>query len=116
MFPISERTLPFIKIADYWSRESKPSASKRELRDSLSKAWWRGESVAANGPSRVHLLRVLFAKCSDDIVFAIPGAPEPQRSRALEDGGVVVFFHPRVPLPNAQSDTWTDSNCAEAFE
>jgi hypothetical protein len=116
MFPIpSEQMLSFKDIADYWSGEIKPYRSQQQLRDHLSKAWWRGDLAAANGPSRVHLLRGLFAKCSDDIIFALPGVPEPPRSKPLEDGGMVVFFHPRVPLPNAQPDTWTDTNCAEAF-
>jgi hypothetical protein len=116
MFPIpSDQMLSFKDIADYWSGEIKPSRSQQQLRDHLSKAWWRGDLVAANGPSRVHLLRGLFAKCSHDILFVIPGVPEPPRSRPLEDGGMVVFLHPRVPLPNAQPATWTDTNCAEAF-
>ena len=50
MFPIpSGRKLSFVEIAKYWSREISPSASPRELRDAISKAWWRGELVAANG-------------------------------------------------------------------
>jgi hypothetical protein len=116
MFPISEQTLPFIDIAQYWSREIYPRASPLELRDTMSKAWWRGELVPANGPSRVNLLRALYAKCTDHIAFAIPGLPEPPISRSLEDGGEVVFRLVRVPLPNALPDTWTDAICAEAFD
>jgi hypothetical protein len=116
MFPISsEQTLPFIDIAYHWVREIRPLVRPLELRDALSKAWWRGELVAANGPSRVHLLRGLHSKCADEIAFVIPGAPELPCSRPLGDGGVEVFRLVRVPLPNAQSDTWTDANCTEAF-
>lgn len=115
MFPIPfEQALRFIEIADYWSRE-KPSASARELRDTISKAWWRGELVAANGPSRVHVLKTIYSKCADHIAFAIPGAPEPQCSRLLDDGGVEVYRLVTVPLPNARPDTWIDANCGEAF-
>jgi hypothetical protein len=116
MFPIpSGQTLSFTDIANYWSREIKPSASPRELRDKISEAWWRGELVAANGPSRVHLLRSLYSKCADYIAFAIPGAPEPPCFRVLDDGSVEVYRLVTVPLPNAQPDTWIDANCAEAF-
>lgn len=116
MFPIpSGRTLSLIDIAKYWSREIKPSASPHELRDTLSRAWWRGELVAANGPSRVDALRALHSKCADDIAFVAPGTPEPLHSRLLDDGGVKVCLSIRVPLPNAEPDTWTDTNCAEAY-
>jgi hypothetical protein len=116
MFPIpSGQTLSFIDIADYWSREIKPSASQHELRSTISKAWWRGELVAANGPNRVQLLRALYLKCAECIAFSIPGAPEPPCSRVLDDGRVEVYLLPRIPLPNAQPDTWIDANCAEAF-
>jgi hypothetical protein len=116
MFPISsEQTLRFIDIADHWAREIKPPIRPLELRDALSKAWWRSEMVAANEPSRVHLLRALYSKCADEIAFVIPGEPEPPCSRPLDDGGVEVFRLVHVPLPNAQSDTWTDANCTDAF-
>jgi hypothetical protein len=115
MFPISSGQTRFIDIANYWSGEIKPRVPPRTLRDTLIKAWWRGELVAANEPSRVHLLRGLHSKCADHIAFVIPGAPEPPCSRALDDGGVEVFRLVRVPLLDAQSDTWTDANCTEAF-
>jgi hypothetical protein len=116
MFPISsEQTLRFIDIANYWSGEIKPRVPPRVLRDALSKAWWCGKLVAANGPSRVHLLRALHSKCADEIAFVIPGTPELPCSRPLDDGGVEVFRLVRVPLPNAQSDTWTEANCTDAF-
>jgi hypothetical protein len=70
--------------------------------------------VAANGPSRVHLLRGLYSKCRDDIAFVIPGEPASPCSRPLADGGVEVLLV-QVPLPNAQPNTWTDANCADAF-
>jgi hypothetical protein len=116
MFPIpSEQTLSLTDIANYWSGEITPRVPPRTLRDALSKAWWRGELVAANGPSRVHLLRALHSKCADEIAFAVLGEPAPPCSRPLDDGGVEVFRLVRVPLPNAQSDTWTNANCTGAF-
>jgi hypothetical protein len=117
MFPIpSGRKLSFIEIAKYWSGEITPSVSPKELRDTISKAWWRGELVAENGPSRLNLLRALYLNCADFIAFAIPGMEEPEQWRSL-DGGALEFVRPvRVPLPNADPETWTDANCAEAFE
>ena len=54
MFPIpSRRKLSFIEIAKYWSGEITPSVSPQELRITLSKAWWRGELVAAIMPRGV---------------------------------------------------------------
>lgn len=117
MFPIpSGRKLSVVEISDYWSREIKPSASPQELRDVISKAWWRGELVAANGSSRLSVLRGYYLRSADFIAFVIPGMEEPPQWRSVDDG-VVEFVRPlRVPLPNADSDTWTDANCAEAFE
>jgi hypothetical protein len=75
MFPIpSGRKLTFVEIAKYWSREVTPPASPQELRDVISKAWWRGELVAANGSSRLSVLRGYYLRSADFIAFVIPGA------------------------------------------
>jgi hypothetical protein len=117
MFPIpSGRELSFIEIANYWSREIRPSASPQELRMAMSKAWWRGELTAAKGPSRPKLLQAVYLHCANNIAFAVPGVTDPPHSRLLNDGSVEVLRLVRLPLPNADPDTWTDTNCAEAFE
>ena len=117
MFPIpSGRTLSFIEIGKYWSRDKSSFASSEELRITLSKAWWRGELVAENGPSRLNLLRALYSTCADFIAFAIPDVEEPQQWRSLPDSTIEFIRPVRVPLPNAHPDTWTDADCAEAFE
>jgi hypothetical protein len=117
MFPIpSGRKLSFIEIGKYWSREIKPSASSQELRITLSKAWWRGELAAANGPNRVDLLRALYSTCADFLAFIIPNETEPPQTKELDDGRVEVFRLIRVPLPSSDPNTWTEANCAEAFE
>ena len=114
MFPIpSGRELSFIEIANYWSREIR--ASPQELRMEMSKAWWRGELTAAKGPSRPKLLQAVRLHCADNIAVAVPGVTDPPSSRLLDDGSVEVFRLVRLPLPNADPDTWTDANCAEAF-
>ena len=117
MFPIpSGRKLSLIEIAKYWSREIKPPASPKELRNVISKAWWRGELLVASGPSRPKLLGVLYSHCADYIAFAVPDVEEPRQARLLSDGQVEVFQLVRVPLPNADPDSWSEANCTEAFE
>jgi hypothetical protein len=73
MFPIpSEQKLSYVAIANYWSREIRPSASPEELRDVLAKAWWRGELIAANGSSRLSVLREYYLRSADFTALAIP--------------------------------------------
>jgi hypothetical protein len=117
MFPIPfGRKLSFIEIGKYWSREIRPSASSQELRIALSKAWWRGELLAANGPNRLDLLRALYSTCADFLAFIIPDETEPPQTKLLDDGLVEVIRRVRVPLPNSDPNTWTEANCGEAFE
>src|SRR5580704_2332311 len=60
MFPITEHKLTFFQIADYWSREIQPSASRDELLALLEGAWWLGE-IAHNYPlTRFELLKNMF--------------------------------------------------------
>src|SRR5262249_8695830 len=50
------------------------------------------------------------------IAFAIPNSEEPPQWVA-DDDGVIEFVRPlRVPLPNANPETWTEANCAPAFD
>jgi hypothetical protein len=117
MFPIpSGRNLSFIEIGKYWSRDGSSFASSEELRITLSKAWWRGELAAENGPSRLNLLRAIYSTCQDFIAFIIPEKTEPPRTRLLDDGVVEVFRRVRVAIPNSDYDTWTEADCAKAFE
>jgi hypothetical protein len=78
MFPIpSGRKLSFIDTGKYSSRDRSSFASSEELRITLSKAWWRGELVAENGPSRLNVLR---ANISD-----LPGLYRVYHSRQYVD-------------------------------
>ena len=117
MFPIpSGRKLSFLEIGNYWSRDGSSFASSEELRIALSKAWWRGELAAENGPSRLNVLHAIYSTCQDFVAFVIPDVEEPQQWRSLA-GGTIEFIRPvRVPLPNAHPDTWTEADCVEAFE
>jgi hypothetical protein len=117
MFPIpSERTLSPVEIAEYWSREITLPASPQELRDAISKAWWSGELIATNGASRLDVLRGCYSRSANFIAFAIPNIEEPPQWEP--DGErVIEYVRPlRVPLPNANLDTWTETNCAPAFD
>ena len=116
MFPIpSERKLSVVEIAEHWSGEIEPPASAQQLRDVISKAWWCGELIAANGASRLSVLRGYYLRSAHFIAFATPNAEEPAQWEPVGEG-VIEFVRPlRVPLPNANPDTWTEANCASAF-
>jgi hypothetical protein len=117
MYPIpSERKLSVVEIAKHWSREIKPPAPAQELRDDISKAWWRGELVAPNAPSRLGVLQHYYLMSAKFIAFAIPNTEEPPQWVAGDDGEIEFVRPLRVPLPNANPDTWTEANCAPAFE
>src|SRR6516162_9482713 len=78
MFPIpSERKLSVVEIAKHWSREIEPPASPQELRDVISKAWWRGELIATDGASRLSVLRGYYSRSAKFIAFAVPNTEEP---------------------------------------
>ncbi len=76
---------------------------------------WRGE-LTTEGPSRRVLLLAVFKRYEHEISFVLPDAPEPADSWLLDDGTREGFHLVRVPLPNANSDTWSESNWAEALE
>ena len=117
MFPIpSERKLSVVEIANYWSREIEPSASPQELRDVIGKAWWCGELIAANGSSRLSVLRGYYSRSAHFVAFAIPDVQEAPQWMPNGEGEMELVRPLRVPLPNANPDTWTEANCASAFD
>jgi hypothetical protein len=88
-----------------------PSASPEELRDVLAIAWWRGELVDAFGSSRLSVLRKYYLRSADFTALAIP-----TWQWTSTDHGVIEVVRPlSVPVPNANPDSWTDTNCAPAF-
>jgi hypothetical protein len=117
MFPIpSDRKLSVVQVAEYWSREITHPASAQELRDIISKAWWRGELVAANGASRLSVLRGYYLRSAKFIAFVIPDMEESPQWMPVDEE-VIEFVRPlRVPLPNAKPKTWTEADCAPAFD
>jgi hypothetical protein len=86
------------------------------LRDVISKAWWRGELIATDGASRLSILRGYYSRSAHFVAFAIPNIEEPPQWEPIGEG-VIAFVRPlRVPLPNANPETWTEANCAPAFD
>ena len=116
MFPIPHnRRLPLSLIADYWSREAQPAARKRETVTELIQSWWRGELIGTDGPSRLEMLRSLNRRRQDRIAFMVPGVEAPHQIELADDGGARV--RPiAILLPNHEPDSWTDTNCAQAYD
>jgi len=120
MFPISKVDLSFLEIADYWSREIQPPASKWELLDLLIRAWWRGE-ILGDAPPRLEFLKKMFAKRSgkdelSGIVFNLEGEVGEPTETELPDGCVDVDIRPRVPVPSRNTDGWNEAECDPAFQ
>jgi hypothetical protein len=120
MFPITTDKLSLFKIADYWSREIQPPASRDELLALLEGAWWRGEISGDSATTRLQFLKNMFKlipKCdAPRIVFVAGGEAGPPTYFELPNGSVSVDVRPRVPVPSTDTDTWNEDSCAEAFQ
>jgi hypothetical protein len=118
MFPRSEEKLSFLKIAEYWSREIQPPASRDELLTSLEAAWWRGELIGKSPPTRLQLLQIMFgsreSQSYQGIFFVTPNDPGRPVTTELKDGAVEVDLSPRIIVPY-EADDWTEDSCAAAF-
>jgi hypothetical protein len=118
MVPRSEDKLSFLKIAEYWSREIQPPASRDELLASLEAAWWRAELVAKSPRTRLQLLQTMFGSRESQsyggIVFVTPNDAGRPVITELEDGEVGVDLSPRINVPS-EADDWTEESCATAF-
>jgi len=115
MFPLSAARLSFLKIADYWSRES--LASPDELLAELEAAWWQGKITGNSGHTRLQLLRIMYQSRHDlqSVVFVTRNDASPPTATPLPDGGFVVDLTPRISVP-AETEDWTESSCNDAFE
>jgi hypothetical protein len=118
VFPVGKPRLSLREIADYWSREMRPLASRNELLGLLEGAWWLGE-IRGDSAARLELLKRMFQSMRDrndlGIVF-ITGEDEGKSSiEELSDGTVVVDVRHRVPLPSSDTNTWDEVNCKDAF-
>jgi len=117
LFPIRKATLSLLEIADYWSREIQPPATKAELLRDLARAWWLGEIPSA-APARRELLKRMFsARNNPDlgIVFIAPGEAVPRTVHEFPDGTAMVDLTPKVHVPASSPDAWDEGSCEDAF-
>jgi hypothetical protein len=109
VFPVpSSQPLSFPEVADYWSREMKPPASRDELFELLVKAWWRGDLVAS-GAQRVDVVKAIHKFPPSWVTFEAN-----QEIKELPDG--IVEVRRFVPLPKSKPDSWMDDDCTVAFQ
>src|SRR2546430_1618378 len=109
MFPIASKSeLTIRQIADYWSREIRPSASVRELREEIMKAFWRGE-LRPTALTRLDALRRLYETGPTDRVGLPPadsgGFPIPPDDQ--DDFPARIL----IPVPNDNPQLWTEEDC-----
>jgi hypothetical protein len=117
MFPIREPALSIVDIADYWSRDIRPSASSNELLSILVSAWWLGEFRGDSIHSRLQLLKIMFSsKYRDDlgIVFIVGDDPGPPGVE-LPDKSLEIDLRPQIRVPSSDIDTWDEAACRDAF-
>jgi hypothetical protein len=119
MFPLSAEKLRLFEIADFWSRDIKPSASKKELLAKLEAAWWLGEITGNSARTRLQFLKQIFKSRREpymqSVVFVSPDDDGPTISPPLVSGEVIVDLTPRITVP-FDGDDWTESSCAAAFQ
>ena len=106
MFPITKRALSVRDIADYWSREIDPRASKYELLNTLVAAWWLGEFRGHSRHSRLELLKIMSTSNELGIAFIV-GEP---------DGSLARDPRPRIRVPSGDPETWDELACRDAFD
>jgi hypothetical protein len=115
MFPIAKAALSIENIANYWSREIDPPASKNELLDNLVSAWWLGELRGDSVHSRLQLLKIMFNSMYRDhlgIIFIVGDDAGPLPVE-LPDGSVDLRHQIRVPSDNTEN--WDEASCRNAF-
>jgi hypothetical protein len=119
MFPLSEKQLSLLKIADFWAREIDPGASKKELLALLESAWWLGEITGNSALTRLQYLCNMFNSREHPawqaVVFTTQYDDGPEASFPLASGGVVVDIRPRINVPG-DTDSWTEDSCQTAFK
>ena len=117
MYPISaEEQLSFLEIADHWAGELGQPNRYDQLLQNLIRGWWGGQFSLVEAERRLAMLKWLYKHHRNDISFLIPGRVEPEATRELPHGGVVVDISYRVHLANDDPSSWTQANCVEAFK
>jgi len=86
----------------------------------LLQGYWKGEFDGDNcqGIDRLTLLKNLHnTDCINEyFIFAYSYAKKPNIITELPNGGCRIDIRPVLPVPNANTDTWTNENCKEAFK
>jgi hypothetical protein len=86
----------------------------------LMQGYWKGEFDGNNtkGMDRLTLLKNFHnTDCiNKHFIFAYSYAKKPNIITDLPNGECRIDTRPVLPVPNANTDTWTNENCKEAFE
>lgn len=86
----------------------------------LLQGYWKGEFDGNNtqGIDRITLLKNIHdtESINEHFIFAYSYAKKPNIITELPNGGCRIDIRPVLPVPNANTDTWTNENCKEAFE
>jgi hypothetical protein len=117
VFPVAKSTLSFREIADYWSREIRPSASYNDLLNLLMSAWWSGELRGDSLHSRLELLKIMFTSMHRDNLEIIFIVGDDVRSPPVElpDGSCDVDIRPEIRVPSSNIESWDEAACGSAF-
>jgi hypothetical protein len=118
MFPIATSTLSFGEIAEYWSREIRPTATWQELLGTLESAYWLGELRGISGPTRLQRLKNMFTSLRhrDDLgIVFIAGDCAVPHPLELPDGSLKVDLRHQIRVPSANTDSWDDAECSDAY-
>ncbi|MCK1642476.1 hypothetical protein IVA95_34200 [Bradyrhizobium sp. 157] len=118
MFPLSAEKLSLREIADFWSREIHPPASKKELLAKLESAWWLGEITGDSAGARLRYLGKIFEwqklPGPQPVVFTTPSDEGSETPHRLANGEVVVDIRPRISVPR-KKNSWSEDSCRAAF-
>jgi hypothetical protein len=116
MFPIATSTLSFGEIAEYWSREIRPTAKWEELLGALESAYWLGELRGISGPTRLQRLKNMFTSLRhrDDlgIVFIAGDCAVPL---PVELPDLKVDLRHQIRVPSSNTESWDETACTNAF-
>jgi hypothetical protein len=116
MFPIATSTLSFGEIAEYWSREIRPTATWEELLGTLESAYWLGELRGISGPTRLQRLNNMFTSLRhrDDlrIVFIAGDCAVPL---PVELPDLKVDLRHQIRVPSSNTASWDETACTNAF-
>jgi len=117
MFPVSEPELSFADISEYWAAELNISPDR--IQALLEGAWWLGEISDNSGITPLKFLRQLHKRMRNSdaptLLFITQENSPPAETLELSDGSLLVDPRPRVFVPSANTDTWSEASCMGAL-